>query len=253
MQNSVTVLIPAYNEEEMLEKTTLELLDYLKSLKRKKVIGSFEIIICINASTDKTEYISRKLSKEYEEIRYFSIKERGMGIALRRGVEKASKNIIVSFIPADGELLNDFIEDVIPILKQYDFICGSRYLIKLQGISSGVRRSILSRGFAFIFRNLFSRKFTEVGTAKIFFRKWGQKVIRKCKRKDASWQVEILYYAMKDNLKIKEIPVTFKVKREKGKSKIRLFREGWSFFKITLMYSILLRIDRIKKFLGLKS
>jgi len=253
MQKSVTVLIPAYNEEEVIRKTTLELFNYLSSLKRKKVIGSFEIIICINASRDKTEEIAKRLSKKYKEIIYFHIPKRGLGIALRKGIEAASKEIIVSFIPADGEVLNEFIERAVLTLKECDFVNGSRYLVKSQIRGSNVRRRLLSIGFAFLVHNFFSRDLSEVGAVKVFRRGWAQKTIKKCKRDDASWQMEILYHALRDNLKIKEIPLRIEIKRKSSESKIRIARESLSFLKTTLYFWLALRFYEIKKLLGFKS
>ena len=252
MQKSVSVLIPAYNEEEVIEKTAIELLSYLNSLKKKKKIDSFEIIICINASIDNTEKIAKELSKKHKEIKYIHIKEKGMGIALRKGVENAKKEII-TFIGADGEVLNEFIERAILALNDCDFISGSRYLVKSQIRGSSTRRRILSIGFAFLIHNFFSRKLTEVGTIKAFRKKWAQKIIKKCKRNDFSWQTEILYYAIRDNLRIIEIPVKIVIKRESSKSKTMVIRDTLSFFKTTFYFWFLLRIYQIKKLLGFKS
>lgn len=253
MQSSITVLIPAYNEEKVIKKTVLDLFNYLSPLKRKKKIGSFEIIICINASRDKTEEIAKRLSKKYKEIKYLSIRERGLGIALKKGIEKSSKDIIVSFIPADGEVLNEFIERAILALKECDFVNGSRYLVKSQIRGSSVRRRLLSIGFAFLVHNFFSKDLSEVGAVKVFKRKWAQKIIKKCKRDDASWQMEILYYALRDNLKIKEIPIKIEIKRKSSESKIRIARESLSFLKTTLYFWLALRFYEIKKLLGFKS
>jgi len=253
MKRSVSVLIPAYNEEELIKRTAIELLSYLNSLKKKRKIDSFEIIICINASTDKTEEIAKELSKKHKEIKYFSTPKRGLGIALRKGIEKASKEIIVSFIPADGEVLNDFIKGAVLLIDDYDFLSGSRYLVKSQIRGSSVKRRILSICLAWIIHNFFSRKLSETGTVRIFKKKWAQKAAKECKRDDSSWQIEILYHALNDNLKIKEIPVKIRIKREGGKSKIRIVRETWSCFKTILYFWFALRIHRIKKFLGFKS
>ncbi len=202
---SITVLIPAYNEEKLIGLTTLELKTYLDSLKSKRIIHSYEIIICINGSTDKTEAIAKNLSKQYAEIKYFSIKEKGMGIALTEGTKRASKDI-VTFIAADGEVLNDFIEQAITLLRDYDLVSGSRYLIKSQIRGSNLTRMLLSICFAYFIRIFFSSKLTEVGTIKAFRREKIQKFINQLKRTDPSWQVEILYYSLVNNLKIRELP-----------------------------------------------
>lgn len=249
VKSSVSVLIPAYNEEEVIEHTVLELKKYLSSLHSKKLISSYEIIICVNGSTDRTLLIAKRLSKKHKEIKYTATKKKGMGLALRNGVKAASKDI-VTFIAADGESLNDIIERSVIALRNNDFVSGSRYLVKNQIRGSNFLRMFLSMGFALFIRIFFSPKFTEVGTVKAFKREWGQKVIGDCKRNDASWQVEILYYALKSRLKVKEIPVYIKIKRFGRASKVKIIKEIYSFFKTTLKFSIMLRMHQLKRFLG---
>lgn len=247
---SITVLIPAYNEEKVIENTALELREYLSSLKSKGLISSYEIIISVNGSADKTETIARGLSKRYKEVRSIATKKKGMGIALRNGVKAASKDLI-TFIAADGEVLNDFIERAILALRKYDFVSGSRYLVKNQIRGSNFLRMFLSIGFAFFIRTFFSAQFSEVGTIKAFKREWARNIIDECRRDDASWQVEMLYYALRSRLKIKEIPVYIKIKRGGRESKVRVLREVYSFFKTTLKFSIALKWYKFKRFFGM--
>ncbi|MBN1645258.1 glycosyltransferase [Candidatus Woesearchaeota archaeon] len=247
-KKSISVVIPAYNEEELIEKTTLDLKKYLSSLKLKNLISSYEIIISVNGSKDRTEEFSRNLSKKYNNIKCIVTRKKGMGLALRNGIKASSKDLI-TFIAADGEALTDFIERAILTLNHYDFISGSRYLVKNQVKGSSFLRLFLSMGFAFFIKIFFSTRFSEVGTVKLFERKWAQRIIDKCKRNDASWQVEILYYALTSGLKIKEIPVYIKIKKEGRKSKVKILREIYYFLMTTLKFSLALRLNQFKKLL----
>lgn len=251
MNESITVLIPAYNEEKLIKNTVLDLKQYLDSLKSRQIIVSYEVIICINGSADRTEAISRELSKRYAEIKYFSIREKGMGIALTEGTKRATKDI-VTFIAADGEVLNEFIEHAVMLLKKYDLVSGSRYLVKSQIRGSNLTRMLLSICFAYFIRIFFSSKLTEVGTIKAFRRVSVQRFANQFKRNDPSWQVEILYHALINKLKIKELPVYIQIKRLSSESKVRVLREIYSFFKTTLKFSLVLRWNQIKEILCIK-
>src|SRR3989338_220689 len=110
---SLTVLIPAYNEEKLIKKTILSMIQYLNSLRIK-----FEIIVCINDSTDETEEIVMQLSKKYKKLKYFSINDKGFGIALRKGIERSTKNLI-TYMPADDEADKDFIRNDLKHIKNY--------------------------------------------------------------------------------------------------------------------------------------
>ena len=172
-----------------------------------------------------------------------------MGLALREGIKRASKDLI-TFVAADGEVLNDFIERAVGVLRDYDFVSGSRYLVKSQVRGSSFLRRFLSISFAFFIRVFFSTQLSEVGTVKAFRRGWAQQIVGKCKRDDPSWQVEILYYAFRDRLRVKEVPVYIEIKREGGESKVKVLGEIFSFMKVTLRYGLLLRWSQLKSLLN---
>ena len=236
MENSLTVLIPAYNEEKLLEKTALGLKKYLDSLKEQKIISFYEIIICVNASTDNTEKISKELSQKYPEIIYFHTPKKGMGIALTEGLKRA-KNEIITFVSADGEILTDFIEEAVPLMKEYQLLNCSRFLTK-QPHGNSFMRSFLSQTFREFFRIMFKYKFTEVGSVKVFRKDAAKILIPHLKRYDGSWQMDVLYHALKNKLKVKEINLKVQINRPSSESKAHLFKDSWSFFKTCLKYGL---------------
>jgi len=97
---SLTLLVPSYNEEKQLTASICYYLSYLRHLKELK---DFEIIICVNGSTDKTADIARRLAKKYKEVRYIITHRKGIGIAMKLGITYATKDII-TYMPGDGEI-----------------------------------------------------------------------------------------------------------------------------------------------------
>lgn len=79
----LTIIVPAYNEEEHIEKC-------LKSLSRQKN-KNFELIIVDNNSTDNTIRIAKKYSRNI-----YIEKERGYHNAVRKGVLKANGDLIAA-------------------------------------------------------------------------------------------------------------------------------------------------------------
>lgn len=233
---SVSMLIPAYNEEKLLEKTALDLYSYLNSLKKKSAISSFEIIICINGSTDRTEEISKNLSKKHKEILYISMEQRGMGIALTAGMKKASKNIMI-FVPADGEFIFDFIGRAIPLMDKYQIINCSRFMTK-QPHGSNPIRILLSHAFREFFRLMFKYKFSEVGSSKVIRSDAARILIPHLKGYGGNWHMDVLYYSLKYKFKIKEIPLNIQITRPLSEAKVNLLKETWRFFHTCLGYGI---------------
>ena len=83
-QQKILVAIPAYNEEDILEKNVLRLYSFLKnnkSINQKK--HNWKIVISNNASQDKTLDIARKLSGKYKEIDFVSQKSRPKSLSIK--------------------------------------------------------------------------------------------------------------------------------------------------------------------------
>ncbi|MDZ4226487.1 MAG: glycosyltransferase [Candidatus Pacearchaeota archaeon] len=80
----VTVIIPAYNEEDSIEKT-------VKSVSKSNY-PDFEIIVVDDGSKDRTFEIAKKL--EGSKVRVFHKENGGKGTALNFGIKKATGKII---------------------------------------------------------------------------------------------------------------------------------------------------------------
>lgn len=117
----LTVIIPAYNEENTIQKIT-------KKVLSNKLVS--EIIIINDGSTDKTNAQCSKLKAQYKKIRLIDkIKNQGKGAAIRDALEIASGDV---FIIQDADLEYDPTEYhklILPILKgKADVVFGSRFV-----------------------------------------------------------------------------------------------------------------------------
>ncbi|MBI2651238.1 glycosyltransferase family 2 protein [Candidatus Woesearchaeota archaeon] len=231
---SLTVLIPAHNEERLIGNTLPHILNYLKSLK-----VDFEIIVCINSSTDKTEQIVSSFSKKDKRVKYLLIKEKGFGIAVRKGIKSAKKNVIV-YMPADNEVDKSFIGMALKQIKDYDVVSGSRYLDK-DYLLEDLFRDFLSRAYAKITRAFISNKITECGTVKMYKSKWAKEFVEYCTRDGWDFQLEELYLALKHKKKIVEIPIKVNEQNER-QSKVHVVSTTLSLLKSVMKYWIKLRV-----------
>ena len=237
--HSLTVLIPAYNEELLIKKTTLSIFNYLKKIKI-----DFEIIACVNSSTDRTEAIVKSLSKKYKQIRYASIKEKGFGIALWKGIATAKKELI-TYMPADGEVDNSFIRDALKYIDKYDIVFGVRYLTdeyKLENLF----REFLSRAYAKIIKIIFCWEINEFGNLKMFRADWAKRLLKECESRGFDFQVEMLYFALRDKKSIKEIQIEFTNQKER-KSTVKVFETIILLSRIAIKYGLKWRLHQIKQ------
>ena len=120
----LSIVIPVYNEEKVLEKNVNKVLNILK-----KFYKDFEIVIVDNASTDNTLEIAKKLSTSYSRIRYIHLDQKGRGRALK--VAWSSSNArILSYMDVDLSTKLNYLPRLIDALtkENYDITIGSRLM-----------------------------------------------------------------------------------------------------------------------------
>jgi len=97
LPRSLSVMVPALNEEANLEATVLELLKALGATVR-----DYEILIIDDGSTDRTPAIAKALAETSTRIRVFHHPQTvGLGECYRLGIQEATKKYYV-FVPGDN-------------------------------------------------------------------------------------------------------------------------------------------------------
>ena len=124
MDVELSVVIPAYNEEESVIPCYREIKEALDPLDK-----SYEIIFVDDGSTDSTFKILQDLSKKDSLLRVLKLRKNfGQSAALRAGFDHAEGRYIITL---DADLQND--PHDIPALLQklesadFDVVCGWRY------------------------------------------------------------------------------------------------------------------------------
>lgn len=119
----LSVIIPAYNEEGNIRPVIDET---IRILSESKVIGSFEIIIVDDGSTDGSARESDALVAERPGIRAIHHSEnRGIGAALKTGYA-AARGQWVAAIGADGEIPATDVVDLMKLTPGADLVASTR-------------------------------------------------------------------------------------------------------------------------------
>lgn len=114
---NVSIIVPAYNEEDRIGKFLPRLLEFSKD---------HEVIIVNDGSKDKTLEIVKGLIKNYKNARVISYPvNQGKGYAVQKGVLDAKGKKIL-FIDADGSIQPDQIPLMLEKLDKYDVVVGDR-------------------------------------------------------------------------------------------------------------------------------
>jgi glycosyltransferase involved in cell wall biosynthesis len=115
-----SLFIPVFNEEEILEENTLRVHDYASKFKLEH-----EVVIVSNGSDDGTVAIGERLAKEHKWLKFFSLEEKGPGLAFVKGVRESSGQWIITL---DADLSSEltFIEFARDLLPHADMVAGSK-------------------------------------------------------------------------------------------------------------------------------
>jgi cellulose synthase/poly-beta-1,6-N-acetylglucosamine synthase-like glycosyltransferase len=126
-----SIIIPARNEVSVIRRTVLSCLD--------QSYANIEVLVVAHNSDDGTYEEVRKMSDPRVKAFDFKTKETGKGLALNYGVEHAKGKYIL-IVDADGIVMNDFLENAMPLFSD------GRY-IAVQGrfISSNRNYNLLTR------------------------------------------------------------------------------------------------------------
>jgi hypothetical protein len=220
--NLISVFVPVYNEEEILENNIKKIVEELK-----KIGEDFEIFIIDDNSTDKSSQIGQKLSQNNPYIKYIRFNN---GPSRRENLaasfKKAGGDIII-FMDTDLATSPEYLNQLINEIKQgADIAIGSRRM----GIAAKreLFRKIISQFYNSFLKLLFKSKIkdhqcgfkafkkefvlglvSDMGYDKSFKRGW-------------LWDAEILIRAQVKKINIKEFPVKWK---RGEKSSFNIFRE----------------------------
>lgn len=98
---NISIVIPAFNEEELLPST-------LESLVNQTTKNPFEVIVVDNNSTDKTSKVASKFASKLN-LKIIKETKKGRGIARHTGFERAQADIILS-LDADTIVPSNWVE-----------------------------------------------------------------------------------------------------------------------------------------------
>lgn len=239
----LSLFIPVYNEEKIIEKNLSKIFKKLNELN-----FDYEVIVSDDGSVDSTERIVKKLEKKYKNLRvYRSEKNLGRGEILSVSFKMANGKYI-GFMDIDLATNLNHIQDLIENLKNADVVTGSRWLNKSLVKRGFFRRMISFFYNKFLLRILFNSKVKDHQCGfKGFKKDVALKLVEECgivKDRRWAWDTEMLIRAQRHGYAIKEFPVewdagnrsTFKILRDIAIVWTYLFKLRLKLLKEDLIY-----------------
>jgi len=118
---SLSVVLPAYNEEENVESAVEQVSAVAQQLRM-----DYEIILVNAGSADRTGEIARELMQRIPNFRLVEhYPNRGYGGSLKAGFAAAAKDLI-TFVPADKQFVFGEIDRLLEGLSEADIVSGYR-------------------------------------------------------------------------------------------------------------------------------
>lgn len=117
---SLSVVVPAFNEEKRLPLMMDECLGHLENKVKKDASFTYEVIIVDDGSTDKTSQVALGYSDKYStnKVRLLKLdRNRGKGGAVRLGV-LSSRGKVILFADADGATTFSEVDKLLAVIKE---------------------------------------------------------------------------------------------------------------------------------------
>jgi glycosyltransferase involved in cell wall biosynthesis len=221
-QLKVSVIIPAYNEAQTVGDVVKEI---------SNLYPDYEVIVINDGSKDDTSSVAKKAGA----IVYSHPYNIGNGAAIKSGIRIASGEVLV-FMDGDGQHDPEDIGKILEYFPEYDMIVGSRRGSSQANVTRSLGNRILNWLASYV------AKF-QVEDLTSGFRAIKSDIAHRflyLLPNTYSYPTTMTLAVLRDGRSMKYIPINFE-KRKKGKSGIKITRDGFKFImiitKICSLYS----------------
>jgi dolichol-phosphate mannosyltransferase len=198
----VSIVIPAWNEEDRLART----LDrYIPFLEARKV--PFEVIVVVDGVLDRTAEVAESYAARHVRVLQFSTKL-GKGGAILEGL-RVARFEYVGYMDADGPISPQEMYDLVGGLNHVDCVIASRWIRGASGASQEpLFNRIAGRGWNLMTRSLLALPIRDTQCGAKF---WRNSVVRPMLKTitvtNRAFDVAFLYHVSNAGHQVKEVPV----------------------------------------------
>ena len=203
----VSIVIPVYNEQGILQGSVLELQQKLRPFG-----WSYEIVLCENGSRDRTVEIGKQLEAEIPEVRMISVGQPNYGLALKTGILDARGTFVIC---DEIDLLDtEFYARAMALLERSDteLVVGSKTMVGSHDQRPAFRR-VATRVYNGMLRAVCRYPGTDTHGLKAFRRQALLATAQRCVLDRDVFASEFVIRAHREGIKVLEIPFAVSEKR----------------------------------------
>ena len=203
----VSIVIPVYNEEGILNGSVLELEEKLKPFG-----WSYELLLCENGSRDRTVEIGAEIQAAHPQVRMISIGQPNYGLAMKTGILEARGDYVIC---DEIDLLDtEFYARALALLERSDteLVVGSKAMVGSNDQRPLFRRAA-TRVYNGMLRVVCQYRGTDTHGLKAFRRLPLLETARRCVLDRDVFASEFVVRAHREKKKVVEIPFAVREKR----------------------------------------
>ena len=212
----LSVVMPAHNEEDLLDKAVHTVVDGLRDRGR-----TFEVIVVENGSRDRTASVAVALAEEVPEVRALSSPEPDYGRALRTGFLAARGEVVVNFDVDYVDL--DFLDAAVAEVSAEGgpvVVVGSKRIAGARDERVPLRR-LVTAVFSMVLRYGFGLRVSDTHGMKALRRTPLLPVVEACRFGTDLFDTELVLRAERSGLRAVEIGVAVEERRPSRSSILR--------------------------------
>ena len=201
---SLSIVIPAYNEEARLPDALEAITAYLDAH-----YPDAELIIASDGSTDATESITREFAEQSPRVRLLLLPHRGKGHAVKRGMLEARGKVRL-FMDVDLAVPLETIAAFVEETEDAPVVIGSRSMPGSERSGEPLLRRIGGKVISRATRLILGLSTADTQCGFKAFRDYAAEILFAGQRVDGfAFDAEILYLARRWHLRVIERPVTW--------------------------------------------
>jgi dolichol-phosphate mannosyltransferase len=203
-ENGLSIVIPAWNEEERLGRTLDRYLPALEARGRP-----FEVIVVADGAEDRTGEVAESYADRHVRVLHFPT-QLGKGGAILEGIQ-AARYERVGYVDADGPILPEDLLTLANALASFDCVIGSRKIAGSRIANPEPRfRRLLGGIWGLLVRSVLFLpvRDTQCG-AKFFRRSTLLPIVREVAITNWAFDVSLLFHFARAHRTIHEHPVTW--------------------------------------------